>query len=63
MHDTIERLKEIEQRLLWLACWTVHNANHLRPKKDDDVKVGGQSGILRLHGLNHDSVVFCNFET
>ncbi|MEH6404974.1 MAG: hypothetical protein V7750_16475 [Sneathiella sp.] len=41
MHENIERLKEIEQRLLWLACWTVHNANHLRPKRDDDVKVGG----------------------
>lgn len=41
MSEDIERLKEIEQRLLWLACWTVHNANHLRSKKDDDVKVGG----------------------
>jgi pyruvate dehydrogenase E1 component len=34
-------LKQIERRLLWLACWTVHNANHLRPKQDGDVKVGG----------------------
>ncbi|MGI9492266.1 MAG: transketolase [Geminicoccaceae bacterium] len=32
-------LKTIEQRLLWLACWTVHHANHLRSK--DEVKVGG----------------------
>ena len=32
-------LKTVEQRLLWLACWTVHNANHLRPK--GAVKVGG----------------------
>jgi pyruvate dehydrogenase E1 component len=32
-------LKTVEQRLLWLACWTIHNANHLRPK--DEVKVGG----------------------
>ena len=22
-------LKTIEQRLLWLACWMIHNANHL----------------------------------
>ena len=36
-----DHLKTIEQRLLWLACWTVHNANHLRPKGDRDVKVGG----------------------
>jgi pyruvate dehydrogenase E1 component len=34
-------LKTLEQRLLWLACWTIHNANHLRDKTDGDVKVGG----------------------
>ena len=34
-------LKLLERRLLWLACWTIHNANHLRPKTDADVKVGG----------------------
>ncbi|MFN4183947.1 MAG: transketolase [Hyphomonas sp.] len=38
---SIDELKTIEQRLLWLAAWTVHNANHLREKADDDVKVGG----------------------
>ncbi|MCV3271864.1 transketolase [Roseobacter sinensis] len=32
-------LRAIEKKLLWLACWTVHNANHLRQK--DEVKVGG----------------------
>jgi pyruvate dehydrogenase E1 component len=37
--ETIARLREIERRLLWLACWTIHNANHLREK--DAVKVGG----------------------
>jgi len=41
MKTDIERLKEVEQRLLWLACWTVHNANHLREKNQRDVKVGG----------------------
>ncbi len=34
-------LKAIEQRLLWLACWTIHHANHLRAKPDGEVKVGG----------------------
>ena len=34
-------LKEIEQRLLWLAACTIHSANHLRKKSEDDVKVGG----------------------
>jgi pyruvate dehydrogenase E1 component len=33
-------LREIEKKLLWLACWTVHHANHLRPSRDG-LKVGG----------------------
>ena len=41
MQHDIERLKEVEQRLLWLACWTIHHANHIREKSDHDVKVGG----------------------
>ena len=34
-------LKAVEQRLLWLSAWIVHNANHLREKEEGDVKVGG----------------------
>ncbi|MEO0882971.1 MAG: 1-deoxy-D-xylulose-5-phosphate synthase N-terminal domain-containing protein [Pseudomonadota bacterium] len=34
-------LKSLEQSLLWLSSWIVHNANHLREKEDGDVKVGG----------------------
>lgn len=41
MPHQIDQLKILEQRLLWLSAWTVHNANHLRDKHDDDVKVGG----------------------
>ncbi len=37
----IARLKQIENRLLWLSCWMVHNANHSRAKDDGSVKVGG----------------------
>ena len=33
-------LRRLEDRILWLACWTIHNANHLRPKRDG-LKVGG----------------------
>lgn len=33
-------LKTIEQRLLWLSHWMIHNANHIRPKSDG-IKVGG----------------------
>src|SRR5204863_9485847 len=33
-------LDELERKVLWLASWTIHNANHLR-ENDDGVKVGG----------------------
>ncbi|MFP4269356.1 MAG: transketolase [Alphaproteobacteria bacterium] len=33
-------LEDLERKVLWLACWTIHNANHLRPNADG-VKVGG----------------------
>ncbi len=36
-----DTLKIIEQRLLWLASWMVHNANHIREKEEGAVKVGG----------------------
>jgi pyruvate dehydrogenase E1 component len=35
----IRHLKAIEKQILWLSCWMVHNANHLRAK--GEVKVGG----------------------
>ncbi len=35
-----DNLKTIEQRLLWLSHWMIHNANHIRPKADG-IKVGG----------------------
>jgi pyruvate dehydrogenase E1 component len=33
-------LGELERKVLWLASWTIHNANHLR-ENVDGVKVGG----------------------
>src|ERR1041384_5045867 len=33
-------LGELERKVLWLASWTVHNANHLR-ESADGLKVGG----------------------
>ncbi len=36
-----DHLKDIEQSLLWLSAWMVHNANNLRPKEDGAVKIGG----------------------
>src|SRR5271168_1957691 len=36
----LETLAEVEQKLLWLSAWMIHNANHLRPNRDG-LKVGG----------------------
>jgi pyruvate dehydrogenase E1 component len=39
-HDTLAALDALDTRLRWLSSWTVHNANHLREKRDG-LKVGG----------------------
>ena len=38
--DTVKALDMLETRLRWLSSWTVHNANHIREKRDG-LKVGG----------------------
>lgn len=38
--DQIAYLAEFERKILWLASWTIHNANHLRDH-GDGLKVGG----------------------
>ena len=38
--DLIGALGALDKRLLWLSCWMIHNANHIRPKRDG-LKVGG----------------------
>jgi len=40
MPDDLEILRELEKKILWLASWTIHNANHLR-ENTDGLKVGG----------------------
>jgi pyruvate dehydrogenase E1 component len=37
---TREVLAALEQKVLWLACWMIHNANHVRASRDG-LKVGG----------------------
>lgn len=37
--ERVRHLKAIERQILWLACWTIHNANNVREK--GEVKVGG----------------------
>ncbi|MBM3554526.1 MAG: transketolase [Alphaproteobacteria bacterium] len=41
MRPDLAQLEVLHRRLLWLACWTIHNANHLRPKAEGEVKIGG----------------------
>jgi pyruvate dehydrogenase E1 component len=38
-HD-VACLTELERKALWLSCWTIHHANHVRPSVDG-LKVGG----------------------
>ena len=38
--DDIAILEELERKILWLATWTIHKANHIRPNADG-LKVGG----------------------
>src|SRR5215472_5438130 len=38
--DRLKLLAALERKVLWLASWMVHNANHLRDS-DDGMKVGG----------------------
>jgi tellurite resistance protein TehA-like permease len=38
--DDLATLGELERKVLWLASWTIHHANHLR-ENTDGVKVGG----------------------
>jgi pyruvate dehydrogenase E1 component len=38
--DRLACLSALERKVLWLAVWTIHHANHLRPKRDG-IKVGG----------------------
>jgi pyruvate dehydrogenase E1 component len=37
---TLQALRQLERKILWLSTWTIHNANHLRPSRDG-LKVGG----------------------
>ncbi|MCG8511724.1 MAG: transketolase [Rhodospirillales bacterium] len=38
--ETLETLKELERKVLWLSCWMIHHANHVRESKGG-LKIGG----------------------
>src|SRR6516165_7012852 len=51
-------LRALERKLLWLSSWMIHNANHLRPKRDG-LKVGGHQAscaslVTLMTGLYFD---------
>lgn len=39
-HPQVSLLESLEQKVLWLSTWMIHNANHLR-SRSDGLKVGG----------------------
>ena len=59
-------LAELERKILWLATWTIHHANHIRPSADG-LKVGGHQAssasiatimtALYLHALHPEDRV------
>lgn len=64
--ERIAALEMLDRRLLWLSSWMIHNANHLREKRDG-LKVGGHQAscasmtaimaALYFHALGpHDKV-------
>lgn len=38
--ERLAHLSALEKKVLWLATWTIHNANHLRDN-EDGLKIGG----------------------
>ncbi len=62
----IPMLEALEKKILWLASWTIHNANHIRESRDG-LKVGGHQSscassttlltALYLHSLRAEDRV------
>ncbi|NQW11543.1 MAG: transketolase [Alphaproteobacteria bacterium] len=53
----IEILRALERKVLWLAMWTIHNANHLREARDS-LKVGGHQASCASVGTLMTSLYF-----
>jgi len=54
----MECLRALERKVLWLSTWMIHNANHLRPRRDG-LKVGGHQAscaslVTPMTGLYFD---------
>jgi len=58
--DRLAMLRALERKILWLATWTIHHANHVRPNRDG-LKVGGHqascaSAVTLLTALYFDAL-------
>ena len=45
----LETLAQIERKLVWLASWMIHHANHIRPNPEG-LKVGGHQQVASRMG-------------
>ncbi|MEQ8195155.1 MAG: transketolase, partial [Rhodospirillales bacterium] len=54
--QTVAELKAFETKLLWLACWIIHHANHIRPKRDG-LKVGAHQASVASASTIHTALL------
>jgi pyruvate dehydrogenase E1 component len=40
----VRTLRDLKRKVLWLATWTIHYANHIRENRDG-LKVGGNQAF------------------
>ena len=45
--ERVAMLRALARKVLWLSSWTIHNANHLRAKRD--VMEIAHGSICRVH--------------
>ena len=64
--DELAILGELEKKILWLATWTIHHANHIRESVDGlkvgervvsqgayELKLSTATGAIPEHGHQH----------
>ena len=54
---THDYLAALEQKVLWLACWMIHHANHVRASRDG-LKVGGHQASCASVATADDGALF-----
>ncbi len=54
----LDLLAEIERKLLWLAAWTIHHANHIHPNPDG-MKTGGHQASCASVASIMAALYFC----